>query len=205
MLIRPDGTVRFLTILEHAQRKAVVYQDRECTVSLYPNKRQSLFIEEGQGKDTYIDWFALHFGQKEQQYRKVAEGLRAIHYGCSRAERDQILLLPIEDIVDCGAVGCCDDNACQYWSHPTGISGRYAFNCVLIRYRTLGTFNQKAGLTLEEISRIYGCTRERIRQIQKRAIQRMRHYSRLDKISIFHEHIPDYRDYANRSAQEVIE
>jgi RNA polymerase primary sigma factor len=54
---------------------------------------------------------------------------------------------------------------------------------------------QKEGFTLEEVGRIYSCTRERIRQIEEKALKRMRHKSRLDKFKAFHERTLDYRDY----------
>lgn len=204
MIIMSDGTCRFLTVAEHLQRKAMVYQDCEHSVFLYPNKRQPLVIQPGSGEDIYIDLFALRFGQKEQVRRKTGDGWTPIHYGCSRMMRDALLFLPIEEIVDNDRCQCCDDHTCQYWSHPTGVKGRYAFNCILIRYRGLGVFDQKIGLTLEEVSRIYGCTRERIRQIQDRAMERMRHHTRLDKIKIFREHVLDYRDYVSERAVEAV-
>jgi len=136
--------------------------------------------------------------------RKVASGWTPIHYACSRAERDAILFLSLEEIIDHEEFHCCTYKGCQYWSNPTGIKGRYAFNCILVRYRALGVFEQKAGLTLEEVSRIYGCTRERIRQIQDRAMQRMRHHTRLDRIKIFRERLLDYRDYVGESTLEAV-
>ncbi len=204
MLIKPDGTVHFLSVAEHLQRKAMVYQDHHCTVYLYPNKRDPFVIKKGRGHDIYIDWFALRFGQKEQLQRKIAAGWKSIYYGCPRSERDAILFLPLEQIVEHEHCRCCSDKTCQYWSNPTGVKGRYAFTCILVRYRALGMFDQKVGLTLEEVSRIYGCTRERIRQIQDRALQRMRHHTRLNKIKIFGEHILDYRDYIGESTLEAV-
>ncbi len=122
----------------------------------------------------YIDLFALRFGQKEQLQRKTGTGWTPIQYGCPRSERDAILFLPVEEVIDENTQHSCPYKACQYWSNPTGVKGRYAFNCILVRYRAMGLIDQKVGLTLEEVSRIYACTRERIRQIQDRALQRMR-------------------------------
>ena len=204
MIIQPDGNIRFLTVAEHLQRKAVVYQDSERTVSLYPNKRQSLVIQPGGSESVYIDLFALRFGQKEQLRRKTASGWESIQYGCSRMIRDGLLFLPLNEIVDNAECQCCPQHACQYWSHPTGVKGRYAFTCILIRYRALGVFDQRMGLTLEEVGRIYGCTRERIRQIQVRAMERMRHHTRLEKVRVFHEHILDYRDYTTGNTLEAV-
>jgi hypothetical protein len=203
MMIKPDGTVRFLTVSEHLQRKTVVYQDRECTVHLYANKKSPFLIEAGQGEDIYIDLFALRFGQKERLQRKVSTGWTPIHYGCPRSARDAIFFLPLEEVVDERSRHRCPDHVCQYWSNPTGVKGRYAINCILVRYRAMGFIDQKPGLTLEEVSRIYGCTRERIRQIQNRAIQRMQHHTRRNRMQIFWERVPDYRDYMAESTLEA--
>ena len=204
MIIKSDETVHFLTVAEHLQHKSMVYQDHQYTVYLYPNKKEPFLIEKGRGNNIYIDWFALRFGQKEQVRRKTGSGWAPIHYGCSRAERDATLFLPLDEIIDNEDCHCCPYGGCQYWSNPTGVKGRYAFNCILIRYRALGVFDQKMGLTLEEVSRIYGCTRERIRQIQDRAIQRMRHQTRSDRIKIFRDRVLDYRDYGENSTLEAV-
>ena len=205
MIISSDGTVHFLTVAEHFQQKAVIYRDRELTVFLYPNKKQPFVIRptEQECAGTYIDLFALRFGQKEQLWRKVADGRVSISFGCSRAERDVMLFLPLNELVDNPRVCCCQQSDCQYWSPPTGVKGRYAFNCILMRYRAIGVFDQKIGLTLEEVGRIYGCSRERIRQIQERALNRMRHHARSEKLSVFHEHVLDYRDYSSQMGAEA--
>ena len=198
MMIKPDGTVRFLTVAEHLQQKAVIYLDRELTVFLYPNKKQPFVIRptEHECAGTYIDIFALRFGQKEQLWRKVADGRVPIQFGCPRAERDALLFLPLDELIENPRL-CCQNPDCQYWSPPTGVKGRYAFNCILMRYRAIGVFDQKIGLTLEEIGRIYGCSRERIRQIQERALNRMRHHARSERLMVFHEHVRDYRDFSS--------
>ena len=204
MLIKPDGSVQRVSVAEHLQRKALVYQDPNYSVYLYPNKKEPFVLKKGRGECIYIDWFALRFGQKERLQRKIASGWTSIHYGCARAERDALLLLPLDEIVERNACHCCTDNSCQYWSHATGLKGRYAFNCILIRYRAMGHFDQKAGLTLQEVGRIYGCTRERVRQIQQRALERLRHHRRLGKMKIFREHIVDYRDFTSESSLEAV-
>ncbi|GAK58503.1 DNA-directed RNA polymerase [Candidatus Vecturithrix granuli] len=203
MILQPDGTIRFLTVVEHLQRKTMVYQDSESTIYLQRNKQQPFSLTKGEGKNIYIDLFALRFGQKEQLQRKTGTGWAPIQYGCPRSERDAILFLPVEEVIDDNTQHSCPYKACQYWSNPTGVKGRYAFNCILVRYRVMGLIDQKVGLTLEEVSRIYACTRERIRQIQDRALQRMRHHSRLNQIEPFRERIPDYRDYASASIIEM--
>ncbi len=204
MIIKPDGGIRFPTVADHLQRKAMVYQDREYTIYLRrSNKHIPFVIEDGQGKDIYIDLFALRFGQKEQLKRRVSTGWAPIHYGCHRAERDAILFLPIETVIDERTCHCCPNNVCQYWSNPTGVKGRYAFTCILVRYRAMGLIDQKSGLTLEEVSRIYGCTRERIRQIQDQAMQRLRRCTRLKRMKVFHGRTIDYRDYFSSSTVEV--
>jgi hypothetical protein len=195
VIIKPDGTIRFLTVREHLHQSPIVYQDSTCTIYLISNKKQPFrIVEEGQGEDMYIDLFALHFGKKEQLKRKKGSNEWVpIHYGCDRAERDKILLLPVEDIIDEHSKhACC--KGCQYYSPPTGVKSSYAFNCILTRYRVLDILDLKSGLTLEEVSRIYGCTRERIRQIQKKAIHKLRHATRRNRLKIFQERISDYRD-----------
>ena len=72
-----------------------------------------------------------------------------------------------------------------------------------MRYRAIGVFDQKVGLTLEEVGRIYGCSRERIRQIQERALNRMRHHVRIEKLSVFHDRVLDYRDYGRESSLQA--
>jgi hypothetical protein len=74
------------------------------------------------------------------------------------------------------------------------VKGPYAFTCILLRYRMLGILDMKSGLTLEEVGRIYGCTRERIRQIQEKAMNKLRHVSRRQRLEIFQERIADFRD-----------
>ncbi len=202
MIIKPDGLIRFLTVAEHLQRNAMVYQDAECTVYMYANKGVPFAMQKGQGQDIYIDLFALRFGQKEQLQRRTGGGCTPILYGCSRAKRDMILFLPIKDIIDKQAQRCCLDKSCQYWSPPTGLKGRYVMHCILMRCQAFGLVDHKS-LTLEEVGRIYGCTRERVRQIQDRALQRLRHQSRMKQLKIFQERIPDYRDYFPPSKVEM--
>jgi hypothetical protein len=194
MIIKPNEKTRFLTVGEHLQRKTIVYQDSEYTIRLTNNKKQPFLITEGQGKDIYIDLFALHFGQKEQLQRRTGKGLVAVQYGCDRCERDRILYLPIEQVVDeRSRHHCCE--GCQYYSRPVGVKGRYAIECILIRYRAMGLIDVKTGMTLEEVGRIYACTRERIRQIEEQAMRKMRHHTRSNRLNVFRERVPDYRDY----------
>jgi hypothetical protein len=202
MIIKPDGKIRFLTVAEHLQRNEMVYQDAECTVYMHANKNVPFVMREGQGQDIYIDLFALRFGQKEQLQRRTGSGCTPIHYGCPRAKRDMILFLPIEDIIDKQTQRCCLDKSCQYWSPPTGLKGRYVIHCILMRCQAFGLFDHKS-LTLEEVGRIYGCTRERVRQIQDRALHRLRHQSRMKQLKIFQERIPDYRDYFTKESGVV--
>ena len=116
-----------------------------------------------------------------------------MQYGCDRAARDRILLLPVDEIVDeHSRHDCCQ--GCQYYSPPTGVKGPYAFSCILLRYRVLDILDMKSGLTLEEVGRIYGCTRERIRQIQNKAMDKLRHATRRHRLEIFQERTADYRD-----------
>jgi hypothetical protein len=150
----------------------------------------------GGGKEQmYIDMFALHFGIKEPLERKTGSGPAPLRFGCSRAERDRILLLPVDDLVDeAGQHECRPD--CQYYSPPTGVKSKYAFPCILLRYRLLDKLDMKSGLTLEEVGRIYGCTRERIRQIQYKAMMKLRHHSRRKRLEIFQEQLSEYQDEA---------
>jgi hypothetical protein len=194
MIIQPNGIIRCLTVEEHLQRKPIVYQDNDYTIRLTSNKNQPFFIAEGQGEDIYIDLFALHFGKKEQLKRKTGKGIVPMRYGCHRCERDRILYLPVEEVVDERSRHHCTEE-CQYYSRPVGVKGRYAINCILVRYRAIGFIDVKSGLTLEEVGRIYGCTRERIRQIEEQAMRKMRHHTRSNRLKVFRERTPDYRDY----------
>lgn len=201
MIITKSGSVRCLSTEEHLQRKNVVYQDHRHTILLTSNKKQPFAIVEGEGRDVYIDLFALHFGQKEQAFRRTARGLVPLEYGCQRAERDRMLYLPIEKIIEERACHHCS-TSCQYYSRPVGVKSKYAMYCILARYRAFGVLDFKCGLTLEEVGRIYGCTRERIRQIEEQALRKMRHISRIHKLQIFKERVADHRDYYISAAEE---
>ncbi len=202
MIIELDGTIHFMTVGEHLQNKSMVFWNREFIVSLNSDKRDPFSVTKSQAKNIYIDLFALRFGHKEQLKRRIGKGWIPIHYGCSRSVRDEILLLPPEEIVNAFANHNCSHEECQYWSHPTGIKSKYAINCILARYMVMDTIDLKCGLTLEEVSRIFRCTRERIRQIEEKAMRRMRHHTRLDRFKVFHERIPDYRDYFPTKLEE---
>lgn len=203
MIIELDGAIRFLTVGEHLQNKSVVFQSRDFAIKLNSDKNEPFAIVEDQSENIYIDLFALRFGHKEQLKRRIGKGWISIHYGCSRSVRDEILLLPAEDIVDFFVEHNCAHEECQYWSHPTGVKSRYAINCILARYMVMDTIDLKCGLTLEEVSRIFRCTRERVRQIEEKAMRRMRHHTRLDRFKVFQERIPDYRDYYPAGLEEI--
>lgn len=203
MIITPDGTTHFMTIGEHLQNKALVLRSGEFAISLNSDKNQPFSILEDRADHIYIDLFALRFGHKEQLKRRVGRGWIPLHYGCNRSVRDEILLLPAEDIVNAFAHHNCTHTECQYWSHPTGVKSRYAINCILARYMVMSTIDLKCGLTLEEVSRIFKCTRERIRQIEEKAMRRMRHRTRLNRFRVFQERIPDYRDYFAQNLKEI--
>jgi hypothetical protein len=160
-------------------------------------------MTKSQSGNIYIDLFGLRFGHKEQLKRRIGRGWISIYYGCSRSVRDEILLLPAEDIVSTFANHNCLHEECQYWSHPTGVKSKYAINCILARYMVMDSIDLKCGLTLEEISRIFRCTRERIRQIEEKAMRRMRHHTRLDRFKVFQERISDYRDYFPKKLEET--
>ena len=79
------------------------------------------------------------------------------------------------------------------------MNSKYAFTCLLARYRVITNVAHKERFTLEEVGRIYACTRERIRQIEEKALRRMRHRSRLERFRVFNEKTLDYRDYNSSS------
>jgi hypothetical protein len=194
MIITSEGTTQHLGVEEHLQRKNIVYQDPHHTILLTSDKKQPFAITQGEGDYLYIDLFALHFGLKEQLHRRTSKGLVPLHYGCERAERDRLLYLPVDQIVEQRASHTCCEG-CQYYSPPVGVKSRYRLHCILARYRAFEVLDFKTGLTLEEVGRIYGCTRERIRQIEEKAMQKMRHVSRLKRLKIFYERVADHRDY----------
>jgi hypothetical protein len=203
MVIKPNGTIRFLTVGEHLQNKLIVFQGKEFTISLNSDKKEPFSVTKGLSEDIYIDLFALRFGHKEQLKRRIGKGWVSIHYGCSRPVRDEILLLPAEDLVNAFLNHNCFHEECQYWSRPTGVKSKYAINCILARYMVMDTIDLKCGLTLEEVSRIFRCTRERIRQIEEKAMRRMRHHTRLNRFRVFQERTPDYRDFFPISLEET--
>lgn len=195
MMINPNGEIRFLTVGEHLQNKSVVFRNPAWTICLSADKKAPFAITPGRAEETYIDLFALRFGHKEQVKRRVDKEWLPMQYGCSRSVRDEILLLPVDELVNVFARDNCWREDCQYWSHPTGVKSKYALNCILARYMTMDALDFKCGLTLEEVSRVFRCTRERIRQIEEKAMRRMRHHTRLERFKVFQERILDYRDY----------
>lgn len=199
MIITKDGSVQSLSVSEHLKFKEVVYLNA-VEVRLVGDKRGTFEISRAGADYTYIDLFALNFGFKEQLRKREGSGRVDVQYGCSREIRDQILYLSEDEIIDIFSDHNCMQEECQYWSCPTRATSKYAFTCLLARYRALNRVACKEGFTLEEVGRIYACTRERIRQIEEKALNRMRHKSRLEKFEAFHERILDYRDYYPRGA-----
>lgn len=199
MVITKDRKkIRSLTTYEHLQLKDLVYVNN-VTIRLTGDKRGTFEIVEGGSDYTYIDLFALAFGFKEPLKKREGHGKVDIEYGCSRAIRDEILYLPEEEIIELFSINNCPHSQCQYWSCPTRTNTKYGFTCLLARYRVINHIAQKEGFTLEEVGRIYACTRERIRQIEEKALGRMRHKSRIGKFQAFHEKTLDYRDYYPRA------
>jgi hypothetical protein len=194
VIITNNGRIQSLTVQEHLRLKELIYVNN-VIIRLTGDKRGTFEITPGGADYTYIDLFALAFGFKEPLQKREGRGRIDILYGCSREIRDQILYLPEEEIIDIFSANNCTQKHCQYWSCPTRVNTRYAFTCLLARYRVIDHVAQKEGFTLEEVGRIYSCTRERIRQIEEKALNRMRHKSRLDKFKAFHERTIDYRDY----------
>ena len=194
MIITHAGEVQALSVSEHLNYKEYVYLNN-VAVRLVGDKRGTFEVVDGGVDYTYIDLFALNFGFKEPLTKREGSGRIPIHYGCSREIRDQILYLPAEAIIDLFSEHNCTHEDCQYWSCPTRAYSKYAFNCLLARYRVINQVACKEGFTLEEVGRIYACTRERIRQIEEKALNRMRHKSRVEKFRAFHERVLDYRDY----------
>lgn len=194
VIITKDRTIRSLTIHEHLQFRDLAYVNN-LIVRLTGDKRGTFAISPGDADYTYIDLFALAFGFKEPLKKREGHGKVDIQYGCSREVRDEILYLPEEEIIDIFSTNNCTHSQCQYWSCPTRTDSKYAFTCLLARYRVINHVAHKENFTLEEVGRIYACTRERIRQIEEKALGRMRHKSRIYKFRPFHEKTLDYRDY----------
>jgi len=196
MLIERNGRAQHLTVGEHTKYKNIVYSN-EFKIELTNDKKLPFKFTEGDDpRVMYIDLFALNFGYKERLKKRDSTGWTKIYYGCSRAVRDEILYLSEEEIIEMFSRDNCHHQTCQYWSNPTGLTDRrYAFNCILARYRTMNHIGLKEGFTLEEVGRIYACTRERIRQIEEKALRRMRHKSRIDRFKIFKEKVLNYNDY----------
>ncbi len=196
MLIQRDGEIQHLTVGEHSKYKNVVFSGGD-KIELTNDKKLPFKILKGDNaSQLYVDLFAMNFGYKERLKKRDSTGWTKIYYGCSRSVRDEILFLSEDAIIDMFSRNNCHHQTCQYWSNPTGLTDRrYAFNCILARYRTMNHIGLKEGFTLEEVGRIYACTRERIRQIEEKALRRMRHKSRIDRFKIFKEKVLNYNDY----------
>jgi hypothetical protein len=203
MIIERDGTVRFMTIAEHLRYQPIVLWNEKYLIRLSSNKQMPFAVAPHHAEDIYVDLFALRFGHKEQLKRRLGAGLVPIQYGCSRAVRDEILLLPPDTIIHTFSKGNCSHRECQYWSHPTGVKSKYAINCILARYMVMSSIDLKSGLTLEEVSRVFKCTRERIRQIEEKAMRRMRHHTRKERFQGFREESFAYQTYSPVGIQEI--
>ena len=195
MIFGSHGTIRFMTEAEHLQYQPIVLWDEEHLIRLTSNKQMPFMVTPHHADTAYVDLFALRFGHKEQLKRRIAEGWISLKYGCHRAVRDEILLLPPAEIIRIFFEKNCFHQECQYWSHPTGIKSKYAINCILARYMAMSSIDLKCGLTLEEVSRVFKCTRERIRQIEEKAMRRMRHRTRMSRFDGFQQQAVASRAY----------
>ncbi len=203
MIISPDDSIRFLTVAEHFRYQPIILWNENYVIRLSSDKQMPFALTPHHADNMYVDLFAMRFGHKEQLKRRVGSGLATVQYGCSRAVRDEILLLPPETIIHTFSHENCYHQECQYWSHPTGVKSKYAINCILARYMVMSSIDLKNGLTLEEISRVFKCTRERIRQIEEKAMRRMRHHTRKDRFQDFQEKSLAYQTYSPVSVEEI--
>jgi hypothetical protein len=201
VIIAKNGTIHSLTVHEHLKWKELVYVD-DITIRLTGDKHGTFEFSNDGADYTYIDLFALNFGFKEPLKKREGRGRIDITYGCPRSVRDEILYLPEEEVIELFSFSNCMCEDCQYWSSSARINSKYAFTCLLARYRVINYIAHKERFTLEEVGRIFACTRERIRQIEEKALGRMRHKSRIDKIRVFNEKILDYRDYQPSSSSQ---
>jgi hypothetical protein len=192
-----------MTVAEHLHYNPVVFWDQDYLIRLSSDKNVPFSVTDHHADTIYIDLFALRFGHKEQLHRRIGKGWIPLHYTCSRSVRDEILLLPVDDTINAFARENCRHRECQYWSHPTGVKSKYAINCILARYMVMSSIDLKCGLTLEEVSRIFKCTRERIRQIEEKAMRRMRHHTRMNRFKGFQEPSFAYQTYSPVGAKEI--
>jgi hypothetical protein len=203
MMINRDGSVRFLDVAEHLHYQPIILWNEDHIIRLSADKQMPFALALHHAENLYIDLFAIRFGHKEHLRRRAGTGFAPIQYGCSRAVRDEILLLPPETIIQMFSHGNCYHQECQYWSHPTGVKSKYAINCILARYMVMNSIDLKSGLTLEEVSRVFKCTRERIRQIEEKAMRRMRHHTRKDRFQDFQERAFAYQTYSPVRVEEI--
>lgn len=203
MIIGHNGAIRFMTEAEHLRYQPIVFWNEDHLVRLSSDKQMPFVVAPHHAEDMYVDLFAMRFGHKEQLKRRAGVGWIPIQYGCNRAVRDEILLLSAETIIRTFSRRNCYHQECQYWSHPTGIKSKYAINCILARYMVMSSIDLKCGLTLEEVSRVFKCTRERIRQIEEKAMRRMRHHTRKDRFQGFQETPFAYQMYSPVNIQEI--
>jgi hypothetical protein len=127
----------------------------------------------------YVDLFALSFGQKEPLMKRENRTWVSIIYKCSRAVRDEILLLPIEEIHAEFRKEQCPHRTCQYWQKTPGVNRE--IYCLLARYRLLSSFGEDKGYTLEQISRIFSVCREWVRRIEDNGLRRLKHNRNIKK------------------------
>ncbi|MCP3685303.1 MAG: hypothetical protein GY861_21835 [bacterium] len=177
MLVFEDH-VESLEVEEHLIRGEVIYRGDGQEVSLSSGRNKSFEIRECGAPEypLYIDWFALAFGVKEKLRRRSSTGFVKIVYPDSRGVRDDILTMSAGELILEFLHSPCTHSDCQYYSFRSSKSKDFN-RCVLAKYRILSD-----SFTLEEVGKIYTCTRERIRQIEEKALRRLRHPSRINRI-----------------------
>jgi len=207
MIIHQDGTIQYLTIQEHLTYGNIVYA-YDGVIQLCNNKDNpfELVTPDVQYDKMYIDVWAMEFGFKEQLRRIGKEGIYPIEYGCPRHVRDEMLSLDASEVIEIFSNHDCQHQECQYWSNPTGMSDRrYAFKCLIAKYRAISRVQLKEGFTLEEIGRLLVCTRERVRQIEEKALTRLRHKVREDAVKGIHGDTLDYRAFSAHKTTDGIQ
>ena len=173
MIEYKDGRITTCTVLEHRINWSNIAHYSDGRI-VYVNKSQIFLSSEAEidGIEAYYDSFMLNFGMKE---RGEYPGENIV-VGCSREIRDLILISDPEEVLGEFVMNDCKHSECQYWSKIPGDTNskeKYMFHCLLARYKVINLIKLREKFTLHEIGLIYGCTRERIRQVQEKAFNKL--------------------------------
>lgn len=181
MLIDFQDRITHLTVRQHIayrQFVAIDYRTGEA-IQLIRDQRNPFLLGRltipvaPQRIQFYLDTFALQFGQRESLVRKSHGEMVPTYYGCSRGVRDEIFLLPVDDLLQAFYLDDCPQVTCQYWHRATGRDKIRWCSCLLARYRLFDN-GEFYGMTLEECGAILTITREWVRKIEISGLEQVK-------------------------------